>query len=1399
MARTLDSMSPPPAKRRQLSPPNLRKSFIPDSGDRGSPTKDLRPAEVPRSSDGQPRNRIDRYIPPYRPSSPPERPPTARRPPSRSPSPRPVRERSRSGLFRHDDDFQATPGFQNLTWIAPHLQAQHKADVEHPVSVHSEPVAVSGRVTENDSGGSPKTESGRVSFNGLKGVPIGPKRSVTMPTSGQSDPDTRFAPHDLIAVKQSPHIFIPCSCLPTKPSIGTHLHGCLKQHVESSLDICFDRLGWYISFEASDIGRERLNACYHDKHRTLLFRQYTLHMEAHPYGHRDPVRGPVESLLNDSQTNSQDGVERRFHGVSSQMNPDRVTLCPKKELYNKNGGLNQANITITNANQTSTEDESPTGDESMLQYPRSSLPLRVPGCQDRDDSSSISGFTGSDVSSSRRLKCHVCHTSTSLESDCLISCSSCPRRYHRRCHTQPAIPLELDQDHLWQCRRCVKKAIRSKSRLSKSSPERAPTSEASALPSEELLSKELRLNLSETLITPIHSNEASHTNIIGSAADSTVVLETDKVDTKSFQSTNNLLPLLRRVARDGDETHFDEANELVAQSFASQPPKFPGISSAMPLKLKLVPKKLSEIERTRSTGLGDTSSPPVPHRTARHTPTKETQITTVVEDDSSAKENTFLQEDKPRQWAGRGAGKEIIRAGRGMAPDPDTLVDAPESTIKRSNTANAHPSAPPPLAMEVPESPEESWRPAVLVPSIKSKQASTTIAEELPTNVPHSNDMLNAASGDGSIPQARRMKPGPTLVGRCQRCAKKIAYNPSGSNKLCSRCRSEASATSSNQAIMPLSADKVNTSQSSLHVSHTDSQDGINRINASSEKYSLGGTASHETENNAVKESNSTPANFSKTGVLSAPPPRACQTCRRVHRRCDHVARSAPIDSTAEDTVKPNDRESTPLNLGQSKDHLNFWSAMPTLATPSGEQDDVDSEIQTRAVSNGEEPGSIPELSDVEMASAGSQATATPVIPAPKRLSQRRPALSEHDLGDSFFRPKGSYEKLIGMALCSAPDHRLSGAGVAEWVAKNIPGYKLGEGKWESSLKATLTLKKQGYEGKPGLWKKIELTSNKFSQCEWELLPGEADRLLHWDPVLGRPVSPPQGWHTAQRTDQDTTMLDADSESRPNEAASKRNKRKVLTLKLRNGPPPSPNRQRGTLTNGQLLDASSEDEPLVRRRRSIVQTPILLENGHSIGSIEQPAADAMVTDRVVVDKSQSISQEKRPLANKQGGDERSMFSPSDHRSTLLDMIEMDAENLEYSTDNVLETWHDYGLSSNKQNDTIAKAKGRPTRKKRFGKQDPWTEIETREPLEESASNGRSPAKAISNHLNYELRYPWQAIEDKVVHVETIEELFNIPQNPMAIIHEGQLAYRDGTRNEDGSLPRAKVIYKTGYT
>jgi hypothetical protein len=58
-------------------------------------------------------------------------------------------------------------------------------------------------------------------------------------------------------------------------------------------------------------------------------------------------------------------------------------------------------------------------------------------------------------------------------------------------------------------------------------------------------------------------------------------------------------------------------------------------------------------------------------------------------------------------------------------------------------------------------------------------------------------------------------------------------------------------------------------------------------------------------------------------------------------------------------------------------------------------------------------------------------------------------------------------------------------------------------------------------------------------------------------------------------------------------------------------------------------------------------------------------------------------------------------------------------------------------------------------------------------------------------------YPWENPDNDPTRKEytSLEEFFDFPDNMIPIISEGQLAYRDGTRTDDGRLPRAREIFK----
>ncbi|KAM3420892.1 hypothetical protein BST61_g4127 [Cercospora zeina] len=128
-----------------------------------------------------------------------------------------------------------------------------------------------------------------------------------------------------------------------------------------------------------------------------------------------------------------------------------------------------------------------------------------------------------------------------------------------------------------------------------------------------------------------------------------------------------------------------------------------------------------------------------------------------------------------------------------------------------------------------------------------------------------------------------------------------------------------------------------------------------------------------------------------------------------------------------------------------------------------------------------------------------------------QRKSQRAKAVDDEDLGNSLRRPKNTYIRLIGMALCAAEEHTATPRWVSRWVADNIPGYRLDEGSWVSNLEATMCLNAAGRNGKIILSSAEGRPSgsgqNRVRRM-YALLPGLEDELEQWDEALQQPRSP---------------------------------------------------------------------------------------------------------------------------------------------------------------------------------------------------------------------------------------------------------------------------------------------------
>ena len=541
--------------------------------------------------------------------------------------------------------------------------------------------------------------------------------------------------------------------------------------------------------------------------------------------------------------------------------------------------------------------------------------------------------------------------------------------------------------------------------------------------------------------------------------------------------------------------------------------------------------------------------------------------------------------------------------------------------------------------------------------------------------------------------------------------------------------------------------------------------------------------------------------------------------------------------------VEVNDEEED----DQAKDGLDFWNTRPTPCSTYESLDNPQITHNDRGSSFKDHARSSSSLSPAPV-------EATPTTPAKsqnsvkKRQSNTRVATSEHDLGNSFTRPPKTYTKLIGMALCDTPGHRLTSKEIVQWIHENIPGYNKNEGtKWENGIGATLSMQ-QEKEGSTGLWRKVEEDGAKKNQaCWYELLPEQLNRMLRWDPVLKEPVSPDRTRQN-RRTDSNEP---ADESDDPTSHLAEENQdgRETPDLGFGNhtGSPTKPNRIhreaaqkewrprsfapdpmdvddgndafakavniRDDISNllGDQIAESSDSEPILESRRKLGSAPTSATKLQVASTLEYGPDDAMNVDGINgVIHSPKVTSAGSPV--EQSATRRKLvLRPAAERATLAELIKSDAETTDYSANSLFNEWPEYDPAYQVDREAkLLEIKQRPSRKQKFGKpsRDPWLQREpgsfSNNDVSRASSSRSSLTLEKTNRMNRDAAgelYPWESGEGNVKHFDTLESLIQdiLPNNSLAIVHEGRLAYRDGTRNEiDGSLPRAKHIYKTGY-
>ena len=129
-------------------------------------------------------------------------------------------------------------------------------------------------------------------------------------------------------------------------------------------------------------------------------------------------------------------------------------------------------------------------------------------------------------------------------------------------------------------------------------------------------------------------------------------------------------------------------------------------------------------------------------------------------------------------------------------------------------------------------------------------------------------------------------------------------------------------------------------------------------------------------------------------------------------------------------------------------------------------------------------------------------------------------------------------------------------------------------------------------------------------------------------------------------------------------------------------------------------------------------------------------------------------------------------------------------------------WPEFRPRALDEYDKLAEIQKRPRKKQLFGTlaSQPQTHFVKDSVAQPVVPFNFSPEKRTRSRMvdpRPDEPYPWENPDNDPTRKEytSLEELFDFPDNMIPIVSEGQLAYRDGTRTDDGRLPRAREIFK----
>ncbi|KAM0715459.1 hypothetical protein Q7P37_008957 [Cladosporium fusiforme] len=1313
-----------------------------------------------------------------------------------------------------------------MTWRTPESPGAERRGSQSPLTLRNSAHrgSISGR---------------RISFDGLKDVPVGPRV------------DTRID-------ESAPYIFISSQFLPAQPTLVRHLNGLLKsvKPKQTYVDVPH---GWYLIYEDSDHGRDLLHTCYDRFHGELLFNEYPLKMECFENGTQDnrQHKGDVYRRPDGNVTN-RPPVQHQPAATSS---PSLGRFNERDIAYPEplNGKVS-ISAAITSDWRDERVDSTRVPDDEAAHVPvNKSLPVassQLSLRSDRDETTSLaSGVTPSDASRSKRLRCHVCKEEGIHGPSNLVHCTTCSRRYHRRCHQKYPIPLDLPDGHRWSCRSCVKKGILQKegtqsdghiprSSLGPASPQQHSLQrhpDPSAAP------RDGQLDGSDSVTTRPEPHVPPPTEAKNNQTDSPKPLNGPCAQNSIGSSTD----IVKSTNDDGQT--LSDADDLVEQSFASAEKK--ANMQHQPLRtsrLKMTRVKLApsapEITYEQANSLGNLAeghSLPKDDRMKRSVQAPESRL-------SAAKLRELALD---RHLARRADGAESEPSVQAQPPrnlpstglgDPAFITESvPNETSKSISAAVASVVCD---QLEIPESPDDVRKGAVKVgdktldPLLSSK--GTAMMDISATDVPSAkqDSVLNKTSLDHLSKQSlSKRSRGPTFT-VCQGCKKKTPVGPSGKNRLCTLCKKKQTTEGRSFTTNAPSIPRVSPESIEIGARQESNEASVETAPAATRHVSQGPWLNRprEEENDAVERSGPNA------------PPNGNHDSTRTSLTSSHQAAASGEPSQAGPATVDQDGDVDMTSTEHAHEDATNTSR------ESFEQSPNTSMKQRETAQNNMEPfNNIGAQQSVQINGLSMQGTNT--------IQSEKLDKIKNLLGDSFERPKGSRAILVGMALCSAPNNRLRAKSITDWIAENIPTYKHGEGNWYARIVSQLSQGRvtesghglrywrdggwdAGDEGTPGLrW--------------YELLPERADTMWTWCPVLKEPLAPRQHQSgkavKTARAKNGSKKRRATLESVPSNAASgegsfqtsfeshetvrhraedKAEGRATIqpdtSAKTQETTGPNPGPQQHTHradmreSTPKQDNCSSDDEPLSHRRRrsSGIQPmhtePDFVQHDTPVNTEMEGLPDAESSALVAVavmqtDETNEVAEV--PLAPvhpmRPGLVKLSVPSlrvpslrilPVEDRPVDDKGIKAKLASSDFSAISLFDEWPEWrNANTFDAQEKLKEIQNRPTRKQMFGKPASQTRLHPNgpPPISPMTSNtarttstkrSRPLIDAALNEL-----YPWENpdVDPTRKEYKTLEEFFALPANMIPIISDGQLAYRDGTRTDDGRLPRAREVFK----